>query len=192
MFWAFSILFHIGIWLFDFSFVVTFVISRFCLSVIGVLWRPFPSRGFCQMGYLAPTNWSLQLETQGLLFPSSANIVCGREPCLTTMFTLFFFWLTFFFFSDVSSFFHIVPYRNLTVWFDCHFRVILILFVSYWGPMEATFSSWILSSGLNCAPELRTSNFKHKDCLFPSRANLVCGKQRCSTTCIFFQILLTS
>ena len=64
---SFSILFHIGIWLFDFSFVVIFVLSRFCFSV-------------------------------------------------------------------------------------------------FWGPMEATFLSWILSSGLNCARELRASNLKHQDC----------------------------
>ena len=50
MSWAFSQLFHIGIWLSDFSFVVIFVLSRFCLSVIGVLWRSRSFRGFCQMG----------------------------------------------------------------------------------------------------------------------------------------------
>ena len=30
--------------------------------------------------------------------------------------------------------------------------------------MKATFSSWILSSGLNCAHELRVSSLKHQDC----------------------------
>ena len=32
----------------------------------------------------------LYLETCGLLFPSSANIVCEKEPCLTTIFNFFF------------------------------------------------------------------------------------------------------
>ena len=78
----------------------------------------------------------------------------------------FFFWLTLFVLLDVLSPFHIVPYRNLTVWFFicCLFCVISILVVSYWGPMEATLLSWILSSLLNCARQLRTSNLEHKDC----------------------------
>ena len=76
------------------------------------------------------------------------------------------FWQARFVFLEVLSLFHIVPYRNLAVWFFicCHFCVIWILFVSFWGPMEATFSSWILSSGLNCARKLRASSLKHQDC----------------------------
>ena len=114
---------------------------------------------------LRPQTESLHFETQRLLFPSSANIV--REPCPTTIFTFFsFFWLTLFVASDVLRLFHIDPYRNPTVWFFicCHLSVNSILFVSYWGPMAATFSSRILPSGLKCARELRASNLKHKDC----------------------------
>ena len=47
---SFSILFHIGIWLFDYSFVVILVLSRFCFSVIGFLWRPRSRRRPTQVG----------------------------------------------------------------------------------------------------------------------------------------------
>ena len=47
---SFSVLSHIGIWLFDISLVVIFVISRFSLSVIGVLWRPRSRRSSGQVG----------------------------------------------------------------------------------------------------------------------------------------------
>ena len=97
---------------------------------------------------------------------SSSTLFVGVK-IVRQLFLLFsFFWLTLLVFLDVLSLFHVVPYRNLTVWFFicCHFCVISILFVSCWGPMEATFSSWILSSGLNCARELRASNVKHRDC----------------------------
>ena len=50
MYGAFSKLFRIGIWLFDFSFVVFFVLSRFWWSVIGVLWRPRSRPRSCQVG----------------------------------------------------------------------------------------------------------------------------------------------
>ena len=41
-----------------------------------------------------------------------------------------------------------------------------ILFVSVWGSMEATFSTWILSSGLSYGHKLRASNLKHEDSCF--------------------------
>ena len=61
-----------------------------------------------------------------------------------------------------------ILFWSIWIWFfqfsiDVIFCAIAILFVSYWGPMEATFLSWILSNGLNCARELRASNLKHKD-----------------------------
>ena len=67
---------------------------------------------------------------------------------------------------DVLSLFHIVPYLNLAVWIPnwCHFCDISFLFISYWDPIEVPFSSWILSSGLLCARELRASNLKLKNC----------------------------
>ena len=95
---------------------------------------------------------------------------------------------------DVLRNFHIVPYRNLTVWFFicCHFCVISILFVSYWGPMEATFSLWILSSGLNCVRELRASNLKHKDCCSHHLQTWFVEGNFVRQLGIFFKILLTS
>ena len=107
-----------------------------------------------------PQTERLQLDTQGLLFPSSANIVL-EEGALSDnyIYSFFSFWPTLFVFLVVLNFFHIVPDRSLTVWFliCCQFCFDSILFVSCWGPMEAMFSSWILSSGLNFARELRAS-----------------------------------
>ena len=42
---------------------------------------------FVKMAFLHPQAESIQLETQGLLFSSSANFGCGRQHCLTTLFT---------------------------------------------------------------------------------------------------------
>ena len=55
------------------------------------------------------------------------------------------------------------------------FLLYLDLFVIYWGPMEATFSSWILSSGLHCACDLSASNLKHKDYCFHQLLTLFVG-----------------
>ena len=97
---------------------------------------------------------------------SSASSVFVGVKIIRQLYSIFSFWLTRFVFLDVLCLFYIVLYRNLTVWFFlcCHFCVISILFISYWGPMEATFSSWILLSGLNCARELRAYNLNQKDC----------------------------
>ena len=74
--------------------------------------------------------------------PSSSTVFVGvkivRQLCLH----FFLLWTHTFCLFRCIDFFHIFPYRNLTVWFFncCHFRVISILFVCYWVPMEATFS----------------------------------------------------
>ena len=161
MHWAFSILFHIGIWLFDFSFVVIFVLSRFCLSVIGVLWRTFSFRGFCQLGYLGSTNW--EPPTRNTTTPVSIiskHCLWKRDLSDNSIHFFSSFDSDILFFLDALSLFHIVPYRNMAVWFSlcCLFCAISILFVSYWGPLEDIFFSWILSIGLSCAHKLRVSN----------------------------------
>ena len=94
--------------------------------------------------------------------PSSSTVFVEVKIVRQIYLLFFFLWLTLLVFLDVLSRSHIVPYRNLTIWFFicCHFCVISILFVSFWVLMEAT----ILSSGLNCARELRASNLKHRDC----------------------------
>ena len=98
--------------------------------------------------------------------PSSSTVFVGVKIVWQLYLLFFFFWLALFVFLDVLSLFDIVPYLNLVVWISnwCHFCDISIRFVSYWGPIEATFSSWILSSGLNCARELTASSLKHQDC----------------------------
>ena len=47
--------------------------------------------------------------------------------------------------------------------FQCTVVFLISLFcLTVLGPLEATFSLWILSSGLHCARELRASNLEHK------------------------------
>ena len=81
----------------------------------------------------------------------------------------FFFWITRFVFLVALGFFYFVQYLNRAAWssMSCHFLDISSA-KQFWGPLEATFSSFILSrsSGLYCARELRASNLKHKDCSF--------------------------
>ena len=283
MYGAFSKLFRIGIWLFDFPFVVFFVLSRFCLSVIGVLWRTFSFRGFCQLGYLGSTNWepptrntttpvsiiskhclwkrdlsdnsihffssfdsdilfffrcmepfpncsvseygclifpllsflcypdsvcqllgsfgghflfvdsvnwgilgpqteSLQLETQLLLFQSSLNIVYEKETCRTTVFTFsLLLTQTFCFFLDALSLFHIVPYRNLTVWF-----FICCLFLCYLNSVYQLLGSYrslfLVPDSVKWAflrPQTESLLLEPRGFLFPSSANLVCRRETC-------------
>ena len=71
------------------------------------------------------------------------------------------------FFSDLLGLFYFVRYLNRAVWPSmwCHFLDTSSV-QQFLGPLEATFSSWILSTGLHCARELRASNLKHKDCCF--------------------------
>ena len=70
---------------------------------------------------------------------------------------------TFCLFRCIESF----PYFSISESGYLNFQLmpfLCYLFVSYWGPLQITFSSWILSSGLNCARELRISNLKYKNC----------------------------
>ena len=46
---------------FDFHLGLIFVICRFCLVVLRVLWRPRSRRGSCQVGYIVPTSWQLPI-----------------------------------------------------------------------------------------------------------------------------------
>ena len=64
-------------------------------------------------------------------------------------------------------------YLNRAVWLSmwCHFFDIYSV-KQFWGPREATFSSWILSRGLYCAHELRASNLK--GLLWRLFDNLIC------------------
>ena len=100
--------------------------------------------------------------------PSSSTVFVGVKIVRQLYLLFFFFWLTLLIFLDVLSLFHIVPYLKLVDWISnwCHFCDISIKFVSFWGPMEATFSTWILSSGLICAHELRVSKLKHENSCF--------------------------
>ena len=112
-----------------------------------------------------PQPGSFKLETWRLLYPSYANVASGREHSPTTILIFFFFWLTRFVFSDLLGLFYFVRYLNQAVWPSmwCHFLDISYV-KQFWGPLVATFSSWMLSSGLNCARELRASSLKHQDC----------------------------
>ena len=66
------------------------------------------------------------------------------------------------------SLFFIAWYRNWAAWISiwCRFCDISMLLISFWGPMEATVSSCIMSNRLICARELRTSSLKSKDFCF--------------------------
>ena len=109
--------------------------------------------------------------------PSSPIALVGvkivRQLYLFFLFYLFF-WLAYFVFLYVLSLFHIVTCRNLVVWISdwCHFCDILILFVRYWDPMEAMFSSWILSSELSGAHNLKAPRLKCRDSCFHHKQTL--------------------
>ena len=75
------LIFHIGIWLFDFSFVVIFVLSRFCLSVNGVLWKPCSHRGSCQVGWIVPASLELPIWSIKTVVP----IICNLSLCKATL-----------------------------------------------------------------------------------------------------------
>ena len=85
--------------------------------------------------------------------PSSSTLFVKMKIVRQLNLLFFFFWLTLLVFLDVLSLFHIAPYLNLVVWISnwCHFCDTSIKFVSFWVPMEATFSSWFLSSGVSGA-----------------------------------------
>ena len=170
MYWDFSILFYILIWLFEFpttNFDVIFVISRLGLSVsfLGPMEATFSS-------------WILSselLETHNLRALSLRH----EDSCIHYIQRLFlegsivrqlyllflFFRLKRLVFLDILGLFYCVRYLNWAVWPSrwCYFLDIASV-KEFWGPLEATFSSWIRSSGLHCARELRASVLKHKDC----------------------------
>ena len=70
-------------------------------------------------------------------------------------------------FSDLLGLFYFVRYLNRAVWPSmwCHFLDISCV-KQFWGPVEATFSSWILSSRQKCARQLRASSLNHQECCF--------------------------
>ena len=162
MYWVFSILFHTWIWLFEFPTDVIFVISRLSLSVSGVLWRPPSRRGSFQF---VPASWEPPTWNTRTPVSISCKHCFWKGALLSDKYIYFFFLLLTptFVSLDELSLFHFVPYRNLSVWLFicCHFCVFSILFVSYWGPMEAMLSSWVLSNGPFWAHKLRAFNLKH-------------------------------
>ena len=116
---------------------------------------------------LRPQTENLQLETQGLLFSSCANVVSGKEHCPTTLFTSFVLSTeTFCLFRFIGSFLFCAISESGCLTFNVVSFLDISSVKQFWGPLEATFSSWIRSSGLHCARELRASNLKHKDCCF--------------------------
>ena len=62
----------------------------------------------------------------------------------------------------------------------------------FWGPLEATFLSWILSSRLHCSCKLRTPNLKHKDCCFHHLRTLFVEDNIVWQLDLRFLLLLTS
>ena len=99
------------------------------------------------------------------LDPSFSTVFVGLKIVPQLYLLFFFFWLTRFVFSDVLNLFHIVIHRNFAFWISnwCHFCDILIQFVSYWGPMEATISTRILSSELSGTHNQRALSLKYKE-----------------------------
>ena len=170
-----------GIGLFEFHSDAIFVIYRFCLTVFGVLLSPRLCCGSCQMGYMVP----YKLRASNLKHKDSCFhrlqtlLVAGNifrqldlrflillfvERSLSDNFMYFFpYWLTRSVFLDVLRLFYILRCRNRAVSnsVSYHFCGILILFSSFWGPVEATFLTWILSSGLSGAHNVRAWSLRH-------------------------------
>ena len=132
--------------------------------------------------YLAPTNG--EPSTQNTRTPVS--IIC--RVCLwkgdlskNYIFFLFFFWFTLFVFSDVLSRFHIVSYRNLTVWF-----FICCLFLCYLNSVYQLLGSYrslfLVPDSVKWAflrPQTESLLLEPRGFLFPSSANLVCRRETC-------------
>ena len=195
MYGAFSKLFRIGIWLFHFPFVVFFVLSRFCLSVIGVLWRTFSFRGFCQLGYLGSTNW--EPPTRNTTTPVSIiskHCLWKRDLSDNSIHFFSSFDSDILFFLDALSLFHIVPYRNLTVWF-----FICCLFLCYLNSVYQLLGSYrslfLVPDSVKWAflrPQTESLLLEPRGFLFPSSANLVCRRETCPEAIFtFFFLLLT-
>ena len=96
------------------------------------------------------------------------NCICGSENFSTISSPLFPLNTLNLFFFQMHWFFYTGWYRDRSIWISlwCHFCDISILLNSFWGPIEATFLPWILSSGLSGAHKLRDSSMKHWDFCF--------------------------
>ena len=117
-------------------------------------------------GKLSEKSGKIQFPTKNRHSVPSSWTLFVRVNIVRQLYLLFFFfWLTLLVFLDVLSLLDIVPYLNLVVWISswCHLCDIWIKFVSFWGPMEATFSSWILSSKLSGTYNLRVLNMGNDD-----------------------------
>ena len=77
---------------------------------------------------LRPQTENLQLTTPGQLFPSSANFVCQREPCPTTIFTFFLLLTHAFCLFRRIGLSYLVRYLNRVVWFQCGVIFLISLF----------------------------------------------------------------
>ena len=188
MYWVFSISFHIGVWLLEFP------IDAFCdISILFVrYWGPMEAT-FLTWIMSNGLSCGYKLRASNL----KHKVSCFHHPqtlfveggLVRQLFLLFFFlWLTNSVFLHVLSLFRIVLYRNLADWFFicCHFSVILILFVCFWGPMDATFSSWIPWFGLLAVHNLENTRLKRKFSCFHIRQTLFVGGSIVRQLCFFY------
>ena len=105
---------------------------------------------------------------QGLMFPSFASVTCRREYCRPTTSWIFYNLLTnsFCFFKNIGPFLFCEISESGCLTFNVlSFFWYLHSVKQLWGPLEATFSSWILSSGLHCTRKLRASLWSIKTAL---------------------------
>ena len=161
MYWVFSILFHIWIWLFEFP-----------IDDISIK--------FVSYWVLLEATFSSWILSNGLYGAHNlrTSSLRHKDSCIHHIKTLFlegsivwqlcllflFFRLKRFISLDLSGLFYFVRYLNWAVWPSmwCNFLDISSV-KQFLGPLEATFSSWILSNGLYSAHNLRTSSLRHKD-----------------------------
>ena len=128
---SFSILFQIGLWLFDISSVVNFCFFDSVFSYRGPVEATFSSwilsSGLSCAHKLRASNMK---HNYSWFLHSQRMFVDGSPFCLFRAFESF----------SISD-------TGCLIFICCHSCVNLILFVSFWGPMEVTFLSWILSDG---------------------------------------------
>ena len=160
-----------------------------CLSVFGVLWRPY-SRGSCQVGYLAHTNW--EPLTWNIRTPVS--IICKQifveMSLVEQLYLLFFlFWLARFVFYMFESF----PYCSTSESGSLNFHLLQFLwYLEFVCQLLGSFGGHILMDPVKWAklwPPAERLYFKISAQLFPSSANIVCGKKPCrqpQITCFLF------
>ena len=144
------------------------------------------------MGILRPQTESLQLETQRLLFPKSANIVFGRETCPKPLFTFFLLLTnTFCLFKCIEPF----PYCSisepdclifdlLSVW--CYLDSLCQTFVSFGG-------YFLVVDSVKCAilrPQTGRLQLETQRLLFSSFANFICGRETRPEPIFTFFLLL--